>query len=234
MDYNWYYDEFSQVGIDYNNLKDVKEYDEKMNSVREINKEITDIINMTDINTDRNINILEVGTGTGKFAVEIDDFCNKVYAVDVSETMIKFAKERAKNRKKDNVYFYHAGFLSYDHTGEPLDLIISQLALHHLPDFWKGIALKNMYQMLKKDGKVYIHDVIYSFPINNYEKALNDWIEKQRKNSGNEVAKEIEIHIKNEFSTFNDIMEKLFKKVDFKIEKTINKNRFFSTYVLRK
>ena len=39
-----------------------------------------------------------------------------------------------------NVTITSAGFLTYQHTGEPVDLAYSRYAPHHLPDAWKAIA----------------------------------------------------------------------------------------------
>jgi hypothetical protein len=41
-----------------------------------------------------------------------------------------------------------------------VDAVVTTLALHHLPDFWKGMALKRVHGMLKRGGRLYIHDVI--------------------------------------------------------------------------
>ena len=38
-----------------------------------------------------------------------------------------------------------AGFLSYEHEGDPPQLVHSRNALHHLPDFWKGVALSRIH-----------------------------------------------------------------------------------------
>lgn len=231
MNYNWYYNEFSQVGVDYSDIKNVSEYDEKMESIRDIDGEINKIVESIDI---KDKNVLEVGTGTGRLAVEIANLCRNVYAIDVSEIMIDFARERADKHGLNNIYFYQDGFLSYEHEEESLDVIITQLALHHLPDFWKAIALKNMYQMLKKDGQLYLHDVIFSFDIDKYDIALNEWIESGKDESGDKIAKDIAIHIKEEYSTFADIMGNLILKAGFEIENVKYNNRFFTTYVCTK
>lgn len=48
-----------------------------------------------------------------------------------------------------NIEFIQSGFLTYEHQSEPVDLIFTKAALHHLPDFWKQIALLRLNQMLK-------------------------------------------------------------------------------------
>jgi len=82
--------------------------------------------------------------------------------------MLNFTRRKAELRGIKNIEFHQAGFLTYDHHGEPLDAVVSQLALHHLPDFWKMIALKRIFAMLKEGGKFYLRDVVYSFPVDNY------------------------------------------------------------------
>ena len=40
------------------------------------------------------------------------------------------------------------------------EAIVTTFAFHHLPDFWKGVALSRMHGMLQPGGLLYIHDVI--------------------------------------------------------------------------
>lgn len=74
------------------------------------------------------------------------------YAVDVSEVMIQQAVRKAQSAKISNIAFIHAGFLSYEHQEEPADIVLTRVALHHLPDFWKQVALLRMNAMLKMGG----------------------------------------------------------------------------------
>ena len=37
-----------------------------------------------------------------------------------------------------------AGFLTFTAPEEPVDAVLSSIALHHLPDFWKGVALQRI------------------------------------------------------------------------------------------
>jgi putative AdoMet-dependent methyltransferase len=51
-----------------------------------------------------------------------------------------------------NIEFVHAGFLTYAHRDEAADAVVSRMALHHLPDFWKVVALDRVRALLKKGG----------------------------------------------------------------------------------
>lgn len=232
MSYDWFYDEFKQIGTDYNNIKEVEIYDKNMQQLRDIKKEIADIIELTGI--DRNKNVLEIGIGTGEFTVEISKHCNIVYGIDISEIMLEYASEKANKRRRKNIKFKKAGFLSYKHEGRPLDVIFTQLAFHHLPDFWKVVALKKMYQMLKPGGKLYIHDVVFSFDTNDYKNSVNTFINETGKRSGEKIKDEIRLHIKEEYSTFDWILESMIKRVGFNIDKIIKQNNIFATYLCSK
>ena len=80
--------------------------------------------------------------------------------VDVSQAMLDLAGAKAARAGLSNISFHHAGFLSYKHTEPPVDAVVTTLALHHLPNFWMGMALKRVHGMLKRGGRLYIHDVI--------------------------------------------------------------------------
>jgi ABC-2 type transport system permease protein len=70
--------------------------------------------------------IIEIGTGTGEFAIEVSKYCKKVIALDVSRTMLDFANEKAKMQQRSNIEFIHGGFLTYTHQGELVDAVITQ------------------------------------------------------------------------------------------------------------
>jgi putative AdoMet-dependent methyltransferase len=84
--------------------------------------------------------VLEIGTGTGSFARAAGRKCREVIALDVSGAMLTYAAGRAHKEGIDNIVFRQAGFLTYEHEGEPLAGAVSQLTLHHLPDTWKFVA----------------------------------------------------------------------------------------------
>jgi len=56
-----------------------------------------------------------------------------------------------------------AGFLSYEHEGNAADIVYSRNALHHLPDFWKAVALERIAGILKPDGTPRLRDLVFDF-----------------------------------------------------------------------
>ena len=94
--------------------------------------------------------------------------------MDLSAGMLRYAKKKAASRGVANVDFLQGGFLTYRHLGAPLDAIVTQLALHHLPDFWKQVALIRMAGMLKDGGKLCLRDVVFSFDVREYESNFSE------------------------------------------------------------
>jgi len=227
----WQYNETVQVGTDYQDVSNVQAYDENMAKFRDFKKEATDMIKA--IGLEREHSLLEIGTGTGNFAIEAAMHCNNIYAIDVSSTMIAYAKQKAQTMGISNISFFKAGFLSYEHNGYPLDVIVSNAALHHLPDFWKMIALKKIYQLLRNGGIFYLGDVVFSFLIEEYDYKIDNWINTMKEKVGVDFAKEAEMHIKEEFSTFDWIIEEMLHKSGFKFD-ILHKDDFFAVYYCKK
>lgn len=227
----WYYDEFKQIGVNYTDLEEVQAYDLRMQKLRDIENEANRIRELLEIkNTDL---ILEIGTGTGELALRFSAHCRKVVAIDVSKTMISFAKMKAESQKKINVHFCNAGFLTYENYDESFDVIVTQLALHHLPDCWKMIALKRIYGMLKEGGKFYLRDIVFPSRVQNYDSYFNKIITDLKISAGDEIAEETEIHIREEFSTLDWIMEGLLKSAGFCIE-SVEFDGFMAGYLCKK
>jgi putative AdoMet-dependent methyltransferase len=227
----WYYDEFKQIGVDYTDCEEVQAYDLRMQKLRDIESEFNSIRELLNIkSTDL---ILEIGTGTGELALKFSAHCRKVVAIDVSKKMIDFAKMKAESQKKANIEFYNAGFLTYEDYDETFDVIVTQLALHHLPDYWKMIALRRVYGMLKEDGKLYLSDVVFPSTILDYDSYFNEIITDLKKSAGDKLAKETEIHIREEFSTLDWIMEGLLKSAGFCIE-SVKCDGFIVDYLCKK
>lgn len=228
----WQYNEMKQVGVDYTDVSEVKGYDLRMKKLRNIQKETEEIIN--GVGLTREQVLLEFGTGTGELAIEVAKQCSKVIAVDVSSTMLEYAKQKAEKQGIANIEYCNAGFLTYEHCGDPLDVVVSQLALHHLPDFWKLVALKRVNSILKKGGKFYLRDTVYSFNVDNYTEYFNTWLDGIRQVAGNELAIDTEMAISDEFSTCDWIMEGLIKRAGFEIERLNYLEGFLAVFVCKK
>ena len=67
--------------------------------------------------------LVDFGAGTGTFALAAAPFCKRIVAVDVSPAMLTALRARAERLGVTNIEYAHAGFLSYQHTGDPADAV---------------------------------------------------------------------------------------------------------------
>jgi ubiquinone/menaquinone biosynthesis C-methylase UbiE len=207
-------------------------YDRNVQRFRDIQGEIEEILSFLNLQPDNTI--LEMGTGTGEFALAAARRCARVYAIDISSGMLEYAQDKARSQGIDNVDFLPGGFLTYRHQNEPLDAFVSQIALHHLPDFWKQIALLNMAEMLRPGGKLCLRDIVYSFDPRDYERQIESFVASTEEKAGPGFAQRITSHINKEFSTMDWIMRGLIERAGFVIEREEHKEGFLGLYLCRK
>ncbi|MCC7551339.1 MAG: class I SAM-dependent methyltransferase [Methanobacterium sp.] len=213
---NWYYEE-KQPGVDYLDPEIAQTYDDEHQKFRNFPEEAKKIVKVLGIKPDDTV--IDFGCGTGGIALNLAKYCNKVICVDISREMLDVLENKAKKQNINNIETYHAGFLTYNHKGQgKVDKIVSMAALHHLPDFWKSVALFKMAEILKPGGKLYLFDVTFTFNIQDHQKALEGMIKTMRSAAGDSMADETEVHIRDEFSTYDWIMEGLLEKTGFSID----------------
>ncbi|MDQ6602652.1 MAG: class I SAM-dependent methyltransferase, partial [Chloroflexota bacterium] len=141
---DWYIDELAHAGEEHLTPTYVATYDRKAAT-----DPTEDVALLRDLGMDASSLLLDLGAGTGAFAFAAAPFCRRVVAVDVSSPMLTVIREQAERLGLDNVEAVHGGFLSYEHEGDAADFVYSRNALHHLPDFWKGLALARIAALLR-------------------------------------------------------------------------------------
>ena len=106
---------------------------------------------------------------------------------------------------------------TYNHEGKELDAAISAISLHHLPDFWKMIALKRLNRMLKPGGRFFLLDLVFCFDIDGYGSKIDEWLQEMGALGGESIIKENTVHIREEFSTWDWVLREMLGKVGFEI-----------------
>jgi putative AdoMet-dependent methyltransferase len=228
----WRYNELKPCGVNYNNVLCALSYDVHHGKFRDYQRESEQIIALLDLDTDQTV--IDMGCGTGAFAIYAAKNSRKVFAVDVSKAMLRYARRKAKKANLDNMEFHRGGFLTYEHKAAPVDAIVSTAVLHHLPDFWKLTGLRRLSRMLSTGGRLYLFDVVFSFNVNDYESRLNQWIESTAERIGPTFAEEVKIHIRDEYSTFDWIMEGILKQAGFVIDTVDYKHDLLAAYLCTK
>ncbi len=224
----WQYDEFTCTGTDYGDPEEVSQYEARMSELRDFDVEAGEI--MTAIGLAPGHTLLEMGMGTGWFALRAAAHCRFVYACDVSRAMIEHARRRADREGIQNIALHHAGFLTYEHEGGPVDAVVSQLALHHIPDFWKAIALQRIAAALKPGGMFWFKDVVFGFDPGDYTRAFDEALASFPAAFHDPWVG----HVNREFSTQSWIMEGLLERAGFRIESVAPGPLLAISYLCRK
>ena len=162
--------------------------------------------------------VIDLGAGTGNFAIQASLTGASVHAVDISEAMLTYAQSKAQKAGTTNIKFHQAGFLSYEYQDQAADFVVAKNALHILPDFWKMTAFLRIAAMLKPKGVLYLRDVIFSFPPANYTGSINEWIRQVAKPEGEGwTVRDFEMHVRDEHSTYGWIIEGMLTRAGFEI-----------------
>lgn len=209
----WFYNELQQVGVDFEDTEQVAAFDRNQGSSAATEQALIDRLGIS-----RQHTVIDLGTGTGSFAIQAARNCTWVQAVDVSPAMLNYAQKQAQKANVFNITFHHSGFLTYEHQAEPVDFIVTKAAFHHLPDFWKMVACLRMAAMLKDGGVLYLRDVVFSFAPAEYRDRIDAWIDRVAKPPGEGFTRQdFETHVREEHSTFGWIIEGMLQRAGFKI-----------------
>ncbi|WP_439344926.1 class I SAM-dependent methyltransferase [Vacuolonema iberomarrocanum] len=176
----WYFDEFKMAGVDFEDIAQVEAYDRNQ-TVSTPEKEQALVAQLGIVSGQT---VIDLGAGTGTFAIQAALAGAQVHAVDVSQAMLIYAQNKSETAGVSTLQFHRAGFLTYEHQDNLADVVISKNALHILPDFWKMTAFLRIAALLKPGGKFYLRDVIFSFPPAEYQAAIDRWIEQVAKPKG--------------------------------------------------
>ena len=227
----WFYDEFQQSGVDFEDTAQVEAYDRNQrSSSTQAEQELIEGLGICAGHT-----VVDLGTGTGTFAIQACKAGARVHAVDVSQTMLAYARKKALAANAENIEFQHAGFLTYEHRGDPVDFMATKAALHHLPDFWKMVGLLRMASMLKAGGVLYLRDAVFSFNASEYRSRIDAWIDRMAKPAGEGFTlSDFETHVREEYSTFGWIIEGMLTRAGFEIEQANYLTPEYAQYVCRK
>ena len=227
----WRLDELAHAGEEHLDPAYVETYDRKAQT-----DPTHDLIMQRELGLDKNSVLIDYGAGTGTFALAAAPFCGRVTAVDLSSAMLSVLQAKADRQAAPNLEIAQGGFLTYEHQGELADFVYSRNALHHVPDFWKAIALQRVASMLKVGGVLQLRDLVYSFDPGETERVIAPWLAgaAERPEDGWTRA-EYETHLREEFSTFSWLLEPMLERAGFEIRQVEHSaNRIYSAYTCLK
>ena len=228
MQPRWYYDEFRQVGVDFEAIAEVAEYERKQGASPDAERAL-----IARLGIGTGSVVVDLGCGTGSFAREAARHDATVHAVDVADAMLAFAEQKARAQGIDGIRFHRAGFLTFAASPGSVDVVVTRFALHHLPDFWKQVALLRIAEMLRDGGTLFLRDVIFSFEPDAYRTSLEAWIARMPAIAGFS-AEEFATHAREEYSTFAWVLEGMLGRAGFEIGEKRYTAPEYAEYVCRR
>ena len=176
--------------------------------------------------------IADIGCGNGVLACEAALMGAEVDAIDISPAMLALAEIYARDRKA-RIRTQPAGLLSFAYQPNSYDLIVSEFTLHHLPDFWKAVALSRIYNALKPGANFYLRDIVFVSMPDGTERDVEGWAEFSTKNHDFE-RDSVMTHMRDEYSTFGWVMERMLTEVGFMLVSADYHAPLHGTYLLKK
>lgn len=227
----WMLDEHHHAGRENLDVDHVTRYDDKQDANATAEVEV-----LSRLGLDGDATVVDLGAGTGQFALAIAPVCARVIAVDVSPVMLAVLRDKVERLALSNIEVVEAGFLSYEHRGPLADIVYSRWALHHLPDFWKALALTRIRNILRPNGVLRLSDIVYAFDPSDAPDRMQRWCATLPVDTPGDgwVRADIEDHIRDEHSTFTWLLEPMLERAGFAIEDAVySDDGFYADYVAR-
>src|SRR6266478_8153344 len=220
---DWYYNERRQIGLD-TAVASIYNLDE--------DSDLRARAALTMLGVQRGWRVADIGCGNGMLACEAAMMGAEVDAIDISPAMLALAKIQASNRKIA-IRTQSAGLLSFAYQPDTYDLMVSEFTLHHLPDFWKAVALSRIHDALKPGANFYLRDIVFVSTPDGVERDVEQWADFSIKNHDFE-RESVVTHMRDEYSTFGWVIERMLTDVGFTLESVDYHAPLHGTYLLRK
>lgn len=224
---NWMIDELAHAGPEHLDRNFIAGYDRKQGYP----DPAEDIDALRQLGAGAGSAVIDIGAGTGQFSLAAARVFHRVVAVDVSAAMLEVLRERGGESGLTNLECVQAGFLSYRHQGAPADAVFTRNALHHLPDFWKGIALNRIHGMLRPGGLLRLQDLVYDLTPADAEHRIDGWVRSANTDTGaGYTGEDYAEHVRTEFSTYRWLLEPLLTSSGFEIAEVAYRGAMFGAY----
>jgi demethylmenaquinone methyltransferase/2-methoxy-6-polyprenyl-1,4-benzoquinol methylase len=107
------------------------------------------------VNSSKSLTVLDVCTGTGDIAIGLKSLEHKVFGIDISGEMLRFAMRKAEKKKlTDGLFLVRGDALFLPFKEETFDLVTIGFGLRNFTSCEKGIS--EMVRVLKRGGRLLI------------------------------------------------------------------------------
>jgi SAM-dependent methyltransferase len=228
--HGWWLDETAHAGPEHLDEEYVAGYDRKSGF-----DPSEDVTTLRSLGVGSGAVVVDLGAGTGTFALAMAPHCQRVVAVDVSPAMRGVLWRRVDEARVHNVDVVAGGFLSYEHVGGPVDAVYTRNALHHLPDFWKAIALARVAAVVRPGGILRLHDLVFDFDPADADERVAAWMAGAVDDPADGwTAAELAEHVRTEFSTFSWLLDDLLDHAGFDVLDRSFRRAAYGTYTCRR
>lgn len=225
---SWWFSELDHAGAEHLDRGFVAGYDAKQQF-----DPTADIVALTGLGLGPHTRVLDIGAGSGTFALAAAATGAGVTAVDVSPAMVEHLIERCAGL--GNVEVARAGFLSYEPGDVRFDFVYCRNALHQLPDFWKVIALRRIAEWLKPAGILLLRDLVYDLQPDQVEEAFELWFARAVDDPATGyTADDFAEHVRTEHSTFTWLLESMLERTGFTIVGHESRSGVYAAYTCRR
>jgi SAM-dependent methyltransferase len=228
VDEKWMLDELAHAGPEHLDEGFIAGYDRKQGYP----DPETDVAAFEAHGLDGTSAVVDIGAGTGQFALAAARRFGRVTAVDVSPAMVAAlrANAAATGVAANQLECVRGGFLSYSPAG-PVDGVYTRHALHQLPDFWKAVALRRIADMLRPGGVLRLRDLVYDFGPAETDAVFRDWFAGAATDpAAGYTAADYAEHIRTEYSTFRWLLEPLLAATGFTIADVSYQGKLYGAY----
>jgi SAM-dependent methyltransferase len=222
----WYPDELELAGPEHLDVDFVAGYDRKQQF-----DPSDDVALLRELGVDHDATVVDLGAGTGTFTVAAAPEVGHVVAVDISPVMVDRLQDRVADSGADNVTVVQAGLLSYAHLGRAPTAVYCRNVLHHLPDFWKGVALQRVAALLAPNGLLLVRDIVYDFEPELAPARIGEWLAGASDDpSVGYTADDLVEHLRSEHSTYRPVLESLLTSAGFRIVDAQYRRSVYASY----
>jgi SAM-dependent methyltransferase len=221
----WMLDELAHAGPEHLDAGFIAGYDRKQGYP----DPAVDIAGFAAHGLDGTSTVVDLGAGTGQFAVPAALRFGRVIAVDVSPAMLTALQAKAAAGHA-SVECVRGGFLSFSPAGT-VDGVYTRNALHQVPDFWKVIALRRIADMLRPGGVLRLLDLVYDFAPEEADAVFSDWFAQAAADpAAGYTAADYAEHIRTEYSTFRWLLEPMLAATGFEVTDVSYGRRLYGAY----
>ena len=138
------------------------------------------------LEVDCNSIVVDLGCGETKFLAAISSGIRKGIGIDASVHMLASAKRSLTDQDIRNVELIQSDFREFDLGFEVANAVMSNYAIHHVPDVDKEEVFRRIHATLRPGGVFRLEDDSFNFPREEFEEHAPEIIDQWERHFGPE------------------------------------------------